>query len=85
MTITITRDDNNVRTADLTHGISVEQVRHRGSEPWQPARVLLPLPKALSAEEARAFAVAVLVAANLAEQWTQVRSAEPALASPGSS
>jgi hypothetical protein len=78
--MTITRDDPDCRTADLTHGISVEQVRHHLREPWQPARVLLPLPRALSAEEARTYAVAVLVAANLADQWTRERSAEPTLA-----
>jgi hypothetical protein len=69
--MTLTRDDDDRRIAELTRGVSVEQAKQ---EQWHPAQVVVPLPNPMSAAEARALALVVLAACNLAEQWTLERS-----------
>jgi hypothetical protein len=75
--VAITRDDDENRTAELSHGISVQQTKPPGAEWWQPARVRSPATQPMSVEEAMEFGLAVLAAATLAEQWTKERPAEP--------
>jgi hypothetical protein len=75
--MTVTRDDDENRTAELSHGIRVQQSKRPGTEWWQPARVFSPSPPPFSVAEALEFGLAILAAAALAEQWSKERPAGP--------